>query len=444
MEIIADLHLHSKYSRTVSQNMDLNEISRQSHTKGINLVATGDWTHPLWFREIKENLIEKTPGIYTLKNRPGETHFFLSVEISNIYSQGEQTRRVHNLIFSPSIETCEKINKELFRQGCKLMSDGRPIIGLSSNDLLELVLSIDKRVLFIPAHIWTPWFAVFGSKSGFDSLRDCFGNNEKYIYAIETGLSSDPTMNWQIKELETRSIVSFSDAHSGPKIGREATVFIENGSSKSKFQISNFSYDDIASAIKQDPNGKLKIGYTIEFFPEEGKYHWSGHRDCKVAYHPFDIKKKGKICPICGRPLTIGVADRISDLSDRILEEKDLPHTINEVGLTFVHDPEKKRPPFVSAIPFLEVLTELNDDSLTKAQREYERLTAEKKELDILLKLSHDELSRLGGKRLAEAIAIVRSRKAAITPGYDGIFGKVKVFDQDHEKEKFVDQQSLF
>ena len=234
MQIIADLQLHSRYSRAVSQKMDLREIATWSAKKGISLVATGDWTHPLWIREIKSNLEETSDGIFKLKNSPvgstgsAQARFLLSTEISSIYSQGGKLRRVHNLIFSPSIETSDKIIKELQRRGANLLADGRPIVGISSVNLLKMVLEIDEDVLFIPAHIWTPWFSLFGSKSGFDSIEECFGDLSRYIYAIETGLSSDPLMNWQIKELDTRSILSFSDAHSGPKLGREATVFTCN------------------------------------------------------------------------------------------------------------------------------------------------------------------------------------------------------------------------
>lgn len=257
--------------------------------------------------------------------------------------QGGKQRRVHNLIFSPSIEICEKIIKELQHRGANLMADGRPIVGISSKDLLEMVLSIDKNVLFIPAHAWTPWFSIFGSKSGFDSIEECFGELANNIYAIETGLSSDPIMNWQIKELENRSIVSFSDAHSGPKLGREATVFVPNTISKFKFQISNLSYQDIADAIKQKSDGKLKIAYTIEFFPEEGKYHWSGHRTCNIKYNPQQVKEKGVICPVCKRPLTIGVENRVIDLSSKMLTNEDLLFIKNAVGLTFVYDKEKEK-----------------------------------------------------------------------------------------------------
>lgn len=444
MQIIADLQIHSRYSRAVSQNMVLSEISRWSKLKGIQLVATGDWTHPLWFRSIKEELKEVEEGIFTLKERPYETRFLLSTEISSIYSQGGKLRRVHNLIFSPSLETCEKIIKELNRRGCNLSSDGRPVIGVSSVDLLKMVLEIDEKILFIPAHAWTPWFSVFGSKSGFDSLSECFGDYAKYIYAIETGLSSDPIMNWQIKELENRSIVSFSDAHSGLKLGREATVFINNQGFEN-LTIKEINYQDIYEAIVQSPHRRLKIGFTIEFFPEEGKYHWSGHRSCNIRYNPKEVKEKGIICPVCQKPLTIGVENRVIDLSEKIIEEKDLLKIKNKVGLTFVYDKEKKRRPFVSIIPLFEVLLELNENSQIKAKKHYEELTKKASEFDILLRKTYEEIEILGGKKLKEAIQIIRERRVFVDPGYDGVFGKIKIFQEKNDQVEIKEkQQSLF
>jgi uncharacterized protein (TIGR00375 family) len=439
MEIIADLQLHSRYSRAVSDKMTLSEVSRWSKRKGVTLVATGDWTHPLWFYSIKNELKESAAGIYTLKERPNETKFLLSTEISSIYTQGGKVRRVHNLIFSPSLETSEKIIKKLHNEGANLSSDGRPIVGISSKDLLEMVLEIDERVLFIPAHAWTPWFAIFGSKSGFDSLKDAFGGLEKYIYAVETGLSSDPLMNWQIKELESRSIVSFSDAHSAPKIGREATVFTSSGAF-------DYSFDDIASAIKRNPFSKLKIGYTIEFFPEEGKYHWSGHRTCNVRYSAEEVREKGVTCPVCSKPLTIGVENRVMDLSYKTIHQDDLILEKNEVGLTYVYDPEKKKVPFVSMIPLLEILYEVVGRSKTKSEREYDRITQIHSEFDILLKLGYDKIQSLGGQKLTEAVRRVRERRAIVDPGYDGVYGKVKIFEEKDEKTKIEDknQQPLF
>jgi len=444
MQIISDLHIHSKYSRAVSQQMNLEEIARSAKLKGIQLVATGDWTHPLWFREIKENLKETAKGIYSLDNN--EVQFILSTEISSIYSQGDRLRRIHSVVISPSLETCEKISKELTKRGCNLMADGRPIIGLSAKELLQLVLSIDKRIIFIPCHVWTPWFSLYGSKSGFDSIEECFGELSNNIYAIETGLSSDPLMNWQIKELRNRSIVSFSDAHSAPKLGREATVFVPTIQQFNNLTIKDFTYDDFADAIKQTANSRLKIGYTIEFFPEEGKYHWTGHRSCNIKYSADETKNKGVICPVCHKPLTVGVENRVLELSKKLLTEKDLLFVKNQAGLTFVYDKEKLRRPFVSLVPLLEVLTEINDGSPTKAKNEYDRLTSTfSTEFDILMKKPYQEIEKAGGERLKQAIEIIRERKVFVDPGYDGVFGKVKIFkNADEQIKKEESQQTLF
>ncbi|OGK62997.1 hypothetical protein A2334_01575 [Candidatus Roizmanbacteria bacterium RIFOXYB2_FULL_38_10] len=438
MQIIADLHIHSKYSRAVSQKMDLHGIGMWASLKGIGLVSTGDWTHPIWFREISNHLYQTSEGIYELKKPlPEQKHkvrFMLTTEISSIYSQGGTTRRVHNVVFSPSIQVAEKVNKEFIRRGANLMADGRPITGISSLNLLEMLLAIDNQIMLIPAHIWTPWFSLFGSKSGFNSVEECFGvEGAKHIYGIETGLSSDPIMNWQIKELETRSILSFSDAHSGPKLAREATVFISTNNQS----ITDYSYSDITDAIKQRPESKLKIGYTIEFFPEEGKYHWTGHRACNVKYSPLEEAEKGTVCPVCGKPLTVGVESRVKDLSNRTLSSSDLLFAQNKSGLTFVDDKEKRRKPFVSIIPLLEIMAELEGGAGVKAERAYHRALGELgTEFDILLKIPFEAIEKFGGKRLRQAIEIIRSRKAHVDPGYDGVFGTVKIFKDEENKKQ--------
>lgn len=324
------------------------------------------------------------------------------------------------------------------------MSDGRPIIGLSSKQLLELVLTVDKNTFFIPCHAWTPWFSIFGSKSGFNSIDECFGDLAKEIYAVETGLSSDPIMNWQIKELENRSIVSFSDAHSGAKLGREATVFINNTNSQSVISNQQLSYKDIIDAIKQTPESKLKIGYTIEFFPEEGKYHWTGHRACNIRYNAKETKEKGIICPVCHQPLTVGVENRVLDLSEKLLTSEDLLFIQNKVGLTFVYDRQKRRKPFVSLIPLLEILNEINGRSPTKAQRAYEELINNfATEFEILLRKNYDEIAKAGGEKLAQAIKIIRERKAYVDPGYDGVFGVVKIFKSEDEQKETIQEKQI-
>ncbi len=463
MQIIADLHIHSKYSRAVSQKMDLHGIGMWASRKGIHLVSTGDFTHPIWFHEIISLLYETAPGIYELKKPlPEQKHkvrFILTTEISSIYSQSGKTRRVHNVVFAPSVEVVEKINKEFTRRGTNLLSDGRPITGISSKNLLEMVLEIDPRCMIIPAHIWTPWFSMFGSKSGFDSIVECFGETgAKHIYGIETGLSSDPIMNWQIKELETRSIISSSDAHSGQKLAREATVFIQNSkikTQKSKPETAsptiNYSYQDITDAIRQKSDGALKIGYTIEFFPEEGKYHWTGHRQCNIKYNPQEEKERGVVCPACKQPLTVGVESRVQDLSYKTIRNKDLLFAKNSSGLTFVDDLQKKHRPFVSIIPLHEVMLELHSGSPTKAERAYLKVLDELgTEFDILLKIPLERIEAYGGEKLKEAIRIIRDRNAFVDPGYDGVFGTVKIFSDIHAQEKKLDtpkpqvQEALF
>ncbi len=434
MQIVADLHLHSRYSRAVSQKMDLHEMAHWAKKKGINLVATGDWTHPIWLKEINLKLKEKEPGIYRLKDEP-DASFLLSTELSCIYSQGGKLRRIHVVVFSPSVRTCEKVVKELEKRGAKLMSDGRPILGISAKDLLEMLLNIDKNILFIPAHAWTPWFSLYGSFSGFDSIEECFGDLKNNIYAVETGLSSDPLMNWQIKELEERSIVSFSDAHSGPKLGREATVFVSKKDGK-------FTYNDIIDAIKQKASSLFKIGYTIEFFPQEGKYHWSGHRVCGIRYSPKEVAEKGMLCPVCHRKLTIGVENRVLDLAHKKPDDQQLHLAKNSAGTTFVYDLDKKRVPFVSLIPLLEILLETNH-SQTKSLQAYENLTSSLgTEFDILMKKPYSEIQQAAGDKLEQAIRIVRERQAFVDPGFDGVFGKVKIFSAENSEKTAQTEES--
>ncbi len=441
MSIIADLHLHSKYSRAVSPRMELPVMASWASKKGINLLATGDWLHPVWYKSLKQELKETAPGIFELKNPPlDQQHpvfFLLSTEAANIFSQGGQLRRVHNLLFSPGFDACDKIIKSLEGRGAKLMSDGRPVLGIPQKDFLNIALSASADCMLIPAHAWTPWFGQYGSKSGFDSIDEAYGDMAKYIYGIETGLSSDPVMNWQIKELEGRSILSFSDAHSAPKMGREATVFVnKNGISNSQLPITNeFSYKDIADAIKQDPNAKYKIGFTIEFFPEEGKYHYTGHRSCGIKYSVKETLEKGKTCPVCGNMLTIGVEHRIYDLTHKTLEAENLEYKTSKVGTTFVYHKSDPRPPYVSMIPLLEVAHELEGGSATAAAREYERLTQTVgTEFDILLKKPLAEIEQGGGQRLRLAIEKVRSRNISIDPGYDGVFGHVSIFGNEKKE----------
>lgn len=460
MQIIADLQLHSKYSRAVSPDMVLPQICAWTRRKGMGLVATGDWTHPLWFREIQANLEELGTGFLKLKNAaPDDPLFLLATEVSCIYSQNGKGRRVHTLIWVPTIASAEKINKEMTKQGCNLMSDGRPIIGLTSIQVAELVLTIEPKALIIPAHAWTPWFSVFGSMSGFNSLEEAYGPYAKNVYAVETGLSSNPSMNWRIKELDNRSIVSFSDAHSGPKLGREATVF----------ELSELSYDQIYKAIQlpflnhesgimnhgeekaKSHNSKFndhnsRIVYTIEFYPEEGKYHWSGHRNCNIRWGPKDTAAKGTTCPVCGKPLIQGVEQRVGELAGRSEESLKLKRD----GMYTRSEAFPKRPPFVMLVPLQEIIAECIGSPVAspKVQTPYRQLTdALGGEFSVLMKSSHEDIAKIAGERVAVGVEKVRRGDLVIDPGYDGVFGVVKLWREGEEKpliDATKEQLSIF
>lgn len=439
MELIADLHLHSRYSRAVSPQMVIPQIARWAKKKGIGLVAAPDWTHSLWLRELKENLIEVGEGVFAFKESLDGPKFILVTEISSIYAQGGKLRRIHNLVFAPSFAVAEKINSVLRARGANLMSDGRPIVGLTAKEVAELVFGVDKNCLVIPAHAWTPWFSLYGSKSGFDSLEDCFRELSGQILAIETGLSSDPLMNWRIGELDSRAIVSFSDAHSLAKIGREATVF-----AYSENEIPNFSYSDIAGAIKKEPNSKWGIAYTIEFHPEEGKYHYTGHRNCKVCHSPEETRRLGETCPVCGRPLTLGVMHRVERLATRELKEiKTETITIGKGGKGTKWS---NRPPYIMLVPLMEILAEVLNVGVSSqsVQNEYNCLTQTYgSEFDVLLKTPLEEIIKTAGEKTGEGIKRVRQGDIVIDPGFDGVFGKVKIWPSG-ESAKKIGQMSFF
>jgi PHP family Zn ribbon phosphoesterase len=480
MQIIADLQIHSKYSRAVSKEMEIPKIWEWAKRKGIDLMATGDWTHPLWMREIKANLNEMGNGILMLKkgsipfaledkgvNVEKGPYFLLATEVSSIYSQGGKLRRIHNLIWSPTLESAEKIVKELLQRGANLHSDGRPIVGITSMQIAEIVFSIDPTCLLIPAHAWTPWFSLFGSESGFDSISECFGSYAENIYAIETGLSSDPSMNWRIKELDNRSILSFSDAHSGPKLGREATVFdlkelsfkaireaiITNYESRITNQESRIKKQGIEVSNYQQPttnNQQLnKIVYTIEFHPEEGKYHYTGHRNCGVRQTPEETTKKGMICPVCGKKLTIGVMHRVEQLAGRT--EKDLKLSAISYQLSdktsikmMKSEAFPNRPPYVSLVPLQEILAESFGANVTTkgVQAEYRKLTDELgSEFEVLLRKTLMEIENMSGAKTAEAISKVRTGDIVVDPGYDGVFGVVKIWKDEKESNVKIEKK---
>lgn len=454
MEIIADLHFHSKYSRAVSPKMILPEITRWAQIKGIDLVGTADFTHPLWFRELKANLEEAGEGIYKIKNKNEKFKieekplFLLTTELSCIYRQDGRLRRIHLVIFAPNLTAVEKINEALGRRG-NLMSDGRPIFGLSAREITELVLTVSPESLIVPAHVWTPHFSLYGSLSGFDSIEECFGNFSENIQAIETGLSSDPKMNWRVKELDSRAILSFSDAHSPMKMGREATVFAsgENGDSKSQISNSKFSYQEIRKAIIGEP-GKFKVSYTIEFYPEEGKYHWTGHRNCGVKQSPEDTERLGATCPVCGRRLTVGVMHRVQQLAGREIENRELKiendkFEVKKIGW-------QKRPPYVMLVPLIEIIAESLSSTVSsqKSLNEYKKLTENfRGEFGVLLRTEIEEIRKVSGPKIAEGIKKVRAGDLVIDPGYDGVFGTVKIWSEGEDvakTEENKEQLALF
>ncbi len=411
MQFIADLHIHSKYSRAVSKKMVPEELDRWADDKGVLVMGTGDFTHPGWFRELKQKLEPAEKGLFrlkkeyklpTIKGTFADTRFMLSVEISGIYSKNGKCRRVHNIVFVPDFETAEKINIQLGLIG-NLASDGRPILGLDSEKLAKIVFDANPEAVIVPAHVWTPWFSVFGSMSGFDSLEECFGVYAKNIFAIETGLSSDPPMNWRIKALDNIALISNSDSHSLSRIGREANVFN-----------TELSYKGIMDAIKS--RDKKKFLYTIEFFPEEGKYHYDGHRDCKVSFSPVETKKHKNLCPKCGKTFVIGVMNRVDQLAD-----KKRPEGYKDA----------KRVPFKNLITLDSIIGEVLDvGKATKSvMKEYEKLIKTfKSEFSILTDIPVKEIALASKPEIAEGVKRMREGKLTIKPGYDGEFGVVKIF----------------
>lgn len=432
MHYVTDLHLHSKYSRAVSPQMTLPVMASYARQKGIDILTAADFTHPVWFKEIQVLLREAEEGLFQLKEDTDSkpVRFLLSTEISSIYKQGDKLRRIHNLVFVPGFSTAEKFVKALVTRGCNLNADGRPIIGISSESLLDLLLSIDDRAFLIPCHVWTPHFGVYGSASGFDSLEEAFGSLAKYIYGIETGLSSDPDMNWQIKELMNRTILSFSDAHSPAKMVREATVF----------DLEEPTYGNIKEAImrlSKKLKTKNKIVYTLEFYPEEGKYHYSGHRNCKVSVGPDEIRSGGTLCPVCRRRMTEGVLYRVQELSDETLLDR-VETKENSAGVKWYTDRMHIQPPYVKLVPLLEIAAESLSSTVAsqKSKDLYARLCSElESELHVLLRASIAAIERVGGLKVAQGVTKVREGEIAIDPGYDGEYGKVAIWKEGEVKQ---------
>lgn len=409
MFFYADLHIHSKYSRATSKSCNLEELAIWAQKKGLSVISTGDFTHPAWFAEIKEKLVPAGNGVFRLRPeiekqilKPGiPVYFVLSVEISTIYKKWDRTRKVHHVVFVPDLEAAQNFREKLGAIG-NINSDGRPILGLDSRNLLETALEAGEGSFIIPAHIWTPWFSVLGSKSGFDSIEDCYGDLAEHIFAVETGLSSDPEMNWHVSSLDKYRLVSNSDAHSPAKLAREATVFDTN--------------PDYFSMMKALKTGEGYVG-TVEFFPEEGKYHDDGHRKCNVCLTPAETKKLNGICPVCGKPLTIGVANRVYELSDR------------KGGVI----PPKTAGKVISLVPLPEILSEIMQvgPSSKSVTFEYENLIQKLgSELSILTEVPVDEIEKIHSPLLAEGIKRLRKGQVIRQAGYDGEYGVIKLFEE--------------
>ena len=411
MKMIGDLHIHSRFSMATSREGTPENLDFWARKKGISLIGTGDFTHPVWREELKERLVTEGNGLYRLRDEyvkeesrkfPGKgTHFVVSGEISSIYKKNGKTRKVHNVILLPSLEAADTMAQRLEKIG-NIHSDGRPILGLDSHDLLEMMLDVCPDGILIPAHIWTPHFSVLGAKSGFDSVEECFEELAPYIHALETGLSSDPAMNWRISKLDRYQLVSNSDAHSPSKLGREANLLDID-----------CSYEGLYRAIQ---TGEGLEG-TVEFFPEEGKYHFDGHRKCGVSLSPVEAERLGGICPVCGKKLTMGVDHRVEQLADR--------------AEGFVKKDGKK---YESLVPLPEVISACMGYSTAskKVQGCFEQMIQTLgTEFDILRNVPSEDIKSCAGERIAEGIENVRTGNVKRIPGYDGEYGKIELFDEN-------------
>jgi uncharacterized protein (TIGR00375 family) len=415
MRFIADLHVHSKYSRATSQDMSPEGIWKGAQLKGITVIGTGDFTHPAWFRELNEKLEPAGNGLFLLRKEHraadipascrADVSFILSAEISCIYRKNGRTRKIHAVVLAPDLPAAAKINLALARIG-NLSADGRPILGLDAKELLRIVLDASPDALFIPAHAWTPHFSLFGSESGFDSMEECFDELTPHVHAIETGLSSDPPMNWRLSALDKITLISNSDAHSAAKIGREANVFD-----------TEISYAAMTEAVR---TRKGFLG-TIEFFPEEGKYHFDGHRDCGVSLSPKETIHHNYLCPVCGKRMTVGVMHRVEKLADRNGGAK-----------------PDGAPGYTSIIPLPEIIGEaLQAGPASKKVNAAYCSMLEKlgSEFTILMDAPLGDIRSASSPVIAEAVSRMREGKVHIAPGYDGEYGKIRIFEEAERKE---------
>lgn len=392
--------------------MDIENITRWAKLKGIDLVGTGDFTHPIWFEELKTKLEPTSGGLLEYNG----VKFILSTEVSNMYSKGDKGRRIHTTIFAPDFETVERINKKLADRG-NIVSDGRPIFGFDVKDIVKICLDISEDCMIIPNHVWTPWYSIFGSNSGFDSVEECFEEEAKNIYALETGLSSNPAMNWRLSALDKYTLISNSDAHSPAKLGRETNVFD-----------CELSYKAIIDTLKKKDKDKLL--FTVEFYPQEGKYHFDGHRACGVRFSPSETKKHNSKCPKCGRPLTVGVMNRVNELADR--EEGFVPE--NAIA-------------YKSLVPLVEIIAEAQQKGVgTKTVEDKYRIAVGHfgNEFTVLLDADEKDISERLPENTAKAIMKVRRGELNIEPGYDGVYGSVKIFKEGELAQAKDKQLELF
>ena len=411
MRVVADLHIHSKYSRATSQNMDITEITRFAKIKGLTLVGTGDFTHPKWFSELSEELTEVAgSSLYgSAKHPESPIRYMLTAEVCTIFTVDEKSKKIHHVLFTPSLETATQINDRLKRYG-DLSVDGRPFLDMTASQLVEEVMGFSDENEVVPAHVWTPWFSLFGAFSGFDTVEDCYADMTKHIHALETGLSSDPPMNWRLSALDRFTLISNSDCHSHwPwRIGREANVF----------ELNQLTYMEVVDAIrKKDPH---RFKFTIETNPAYGKYHWTGHRNCNVSLPPQEAKKYGNHCPVCGRKLTRGVEQRIEELADRPADYT--PE--NPIG-------------YKRLLPLSEIITAVVGVSYPGTKKVWSIYNPLIQKFDdeytVLIDASKEEMSKIVDPRIAEAIVRVREEKAHVVPGYDGVYGQLVIFDKKQE-----------
>ncbi|MGE5533428.1 MAG: endonuclease Q family protein [Bacillota bacterium] len=402
MRIIADLHIHGRYSRATSEQMSIPEIAKYAKIKGLNLVGTGDFTHPQWLKEINETLVpEDNSGLFKLANADSPVRFILQTEVCTIFNHKGESKKVHHVLLTPWFETAEQINERLQSFG-SLSSDGRPILNVSASELVEQVMEVCGDNMVFPAHAWTPWFSIFGAFNGFDTVEDCYQDMTKYIHALETGLSSDPPMNWRLSKLDRFALVSNSDCHSfWPwRIGREANVF----------DLEKFNYSQVTDAIVANDSSRFK--FTIETDPAYGKYHWTGHRNCKVSLSPKEAIKFGNVCPVCRRKLTKGVEQRVEELADRPAE--------------FMRD---DAPGFLRLLPLSEIIaTVLGTDSpsVQAVWKKYNLLVQKfGDEYSVLMSAPQDALVQVVDAPIAQAIIMVREGSAKVAPGYDGVYGQL-------------------